>query len=330
MAKLHRFQEDEIDRYFSRICLPASKRVFDVSQLTDNEKLDFLNLLQKHHLVKVPWENTVQHYSWHRTVHLDPKHLFRKIVQNAGRGGYCMENNFFYHLILYSLGFQVHLAGSRIHRTEGNYGGWTHVVNLVTINGKKYLLDSGFGGQGPSRPVPLEHGVELTQIEPAHMRLMHEALPHNLDQSQKVWVYQHRYDENHPWVPMYCFVDFEFTPPDVENMNFAPSLSRQTFFTHKVVSVRFTTDKEVETPDGPESPNEQALQGNIDGSITINHDTLKWRKNGKKIVVIPFTKDADRVEALRKYFGIELSSDEQQAIINTAAMIGVKAMGVDD
>lgn len=114
MAKRQKFSRDELARYFDRVCLPGSRRLYDVSALKESDKLDFLNLLQKHHLVKVPWENLVQHYSWHQTVHLDPGHLFKKIVGDPGRGGYCMENNFFYHLILFSLGFQVHLAGSRI------------------------------------------------------------------------------------------------------------------------------------------------------------------------------------------------------------------------
>lgn len=330
MAKRVTFCQHELDAYFDRICLPKDKRRYEVSSLDDNEKLAFLNLLQKHHLVKVPWENLVQHYSFHGTVHLDPRHLFRKIVKSPGRGGYCMESNFFYHMILYSLGFTVILAGSRIYRADGNYGGWTHVINLVTIAGKRYLLDSGFGGQGPSRPLALNPGVESTQIAPAQMRLLNEPLPHNLDQTQKVWIYQHRYDENGDWTPMYCFVDLEFTPADVGSMNFAPWLSRHTFFTHKVVCVRFTIANETEGGEGPGSPNEAALDGEIDGSITINHDTLKWRKHGEKVVVTPFEKDQDRVEALKKYFGIHLTDAEQEAITNTAAMIGVKAMGVDD
>ena len=241
-----------------------------------------------------------------------------------------MENNFFYHLILYTLGFDVFLAGSRIAGGEGEYGGWTHIINLATIAGKKYLLDSGFGGQGPSRPLALDHGVESTHVVPAQMRLMHEPLPKNLDQSQKVWIYQYRYDQNHDWTPMYCFVDFEFTPNDVGSMNFAPWLNRASFFTHKVVCARFTTDREFDSAGGPGSPSEDALAGEVDGSITINHDTLKWRKDGKKIVEIPFMKDEDRVDALRKYFGIHLTDQECEAIKNTAAMVGVKAMGVDD
>ena len=331
MAKRHTFSGDELSRYFDRVCIPESKRVFDASKLSDPDKLAYLNLLQKHHLVKVPWENLTQHYSWHRVVHLKPEHLFRKIVESPGRGGYCMEVNFFFHLILYSLNFDVYMVGSRIYKEPiGRYGGWTHVVNLCRVGGERYLLDGGFGGQGPTRPVCLEHEATTEHVTPAQMRVVYENIPNNVDTAQKVWVYQHRHDMNSPWKPMYCFVDLEFTPEDVDSMNFAPSMSRHTFFTHKVVAVRFTSDREYESLEGPGSASQDALTGEIDGSITINHDVLKWRRHGKKVVVIPFKSDQERVDALKKYFGISLPEDDREAIINTAAMIGVGAMGVDD
>lgn len=329
MAKRHTYSKDELTLYFDRICLPEPQRVYDVSAFSDHDKLSFLDLLQKRHLVKVPWENLTQHYSWHATVNVKPKHLFNKIVRNPGRGGYCMEVNFFFHLILYSLGFTVYMAGSRIYRPPtGLYGGWTHVVNLVTIGGKRYLLDGGFGPQGPPQALPLEPGLASTQISPAQMRVVHDNIPNNLDPSQKVWIYQHRYDEDQEWMPMYCFTDMEFTPADVESMNYAPWRARDTFFTHKVVANRFTTDREHENLSG--SPDELALEGNIDGAVTINHDVLKWRRHGKKIVDLPFKTDDERVEALQKYFGITLAEEDREAITNTMAMIGVKAMGVDD
>ena len=331
MVHRHMFRKDEIEAYFDRICFPKSWRTYDVSALADDNKLSFLNLLQKHHLVKVPWENVAQHYSWHKLINVKQPYLHRKIVGNAGRGGYCMEVNYFYHHVLLSVGFDVYMAGSRIWKAPlRKYGGWTHVVNLVTIGGKKYLLDGGFGGPGPSRAVPLDHGVISRHIEPADMRVLCENTPNNVDRSQKVWVYQHRNDESSQWTPMYCFVELEFTPEDIESMNFEPSMNQHTFFTHKVVANRFTTDKEVGGPGGPGSPDEDALEGEIDGSITINHDVLKWRRHGKRVVEIPFKTEQDRIAALENYFGIILTQEEREAITNTAAQIGVRAMGVDD
>lgn len=204
------------------------------------------------------------------------------------------------------------------------------MINLVTIAGTKYLLDGGFGANGPSRPVPLHHGVELTQIAPAQMRLMHEPISQNLDRSQKIWKYEFRYDEHSEWVPMYCFVELEFLPEDIVGMNMEPWLNPHTMFTHKVVAVRFTTDREVDKGDGPGSPSEQALEGEVDGSLTVNHDVLKWRKRGKKVVEVPFKTEQDRLGALKRYFGITFEEEDIAGIRGTAAAIGASALGVSD
>jgi arylamine N-acetyltransferase len=168
----HIFTKDQLDQYFTRLSIPPPKRIYDVRSLSDTNKLTFLSLLQKHQLCKVPWENIAQHYSFHHVINIRPNHLFRKIVHNPGVGGYCFEANFFFHLILWNLGVDCYMAGSRIWRAEkGRYGGWTHTVNIVTIAGTKYLLDGGVGPQGPHIPVPLKPGVLLSQVEPAQMQL---------------------------------------------------------------------------------------------------------------------------------------------------------------
>ncbi|KAK0277916.1 hypothetical protein LTR35_009753 [Friedmanniomyces endolithicus] len=327
MAGRHRYTSDQLNQYFDRISLPTRHRTLNISNLSSPDKLTYLNLLQKHQLAKVPWVNLTQHYSWHRTINVHPAHLFTKIVLFPGRGGYCMEANHFFHTVLLSLGFDVYMAGARIHRGEGMYGGWTHVVNLVTIDGTKYLLDGGFGPQGPSRPLAVREGEVGIQVAPAEMRVVSEAIPQMLDRTQRVWVYQHRYEEGKEWVPMYCFTELEFIETDIVAMNFAPWLNPQTFFTHKVVAVRFTTDRE---PDEcPGSPGEEALEGEIDGSLTLNQSVLKWRRRGRKVVEVQFLNDEERQNALEQYFGIVLAEEDRQAIKGTAAEVGGKGMGND-
>ena len=140
----HIYTRDELTRYFDRIALPVRRRIYDASSLPDEDQLIYLSLLQKHELCKVPWENTVQHYSIHRMVNVRPKYLYRKIVDNPGRGGYCMEANSFFHLILVALKFDAYIVGSRIYNPgTKSYTGFTHCVNIVTISGIKYLLDGG-------------------------------------------------------------------------------------------------------------------------------------------------------------------------------------------
>lgn len=319
----YRYSREQLEQYFDRIALPCAKRVHNVSGLTDDEKLVYLNLLQKHQLCKIPWENLTQHYSFHRVIHIQPAYLFKKIVNRNGGGGYCMEANYFFHLILWNLGFDCYLAGSRIfHTDERRYGGWTHVVNIARIGSIKYLLDGGMGPNGPSRPLELVDGAVVDQVAPAQMMLAREQIPRFLDRDQKMWVFKYRHDRGKAMDPVYCFTDLEFLPEDIESMNFEPCSNRQTFFTHKVVAVRFTTDREVDSEEGPGSPSESALEGEIDGAISLNHNVLKWWRKGKKGAEVRCANEEDRLRVLKRYFGIEFNEEDREAILGTAAMLG--------
>lgn len=329
MAERLRYTTTELDQYYDRIALSIEKRIFDVSKLSDGEKLNYLILIQKHQLVQVPWENLTQHYSWHRVVNVRPQHLFNKIVHNNGRGGYCMEANSFCHHVLLSLGFDVYVTGARIYNpAKGGYGGWSHCVNLVTIAGVKYLLDGGLGPNGPPKPISLTDDEVATHIPhtSSQMRLVYEPIPQNLNQSSKVWIFQHRFDESMEWVPQYCFSELEFLPEDIRGMNFQPWLDPSTFFTHKVVCVRFTTDREKQDAP-PRSPGEVEMEGEIDGSLSLNQDVLKWRRKGEKVMELHFESEEDRVQALEKYFGIKLSDEDAESINGTAAAIGARGPG---
>jgi len=122
---------------------------------------------------------------------------------------------------------------------------------------------------------------------------------------------------------MYCFVELEFFPTDIEGMNLHPASSRHTFFTYKVVAVRFTTDKEIDEPGaGPGVADEKALEGEIDGCLTINQDYISWRRHGKKVLQIDFKTEDHRIDALEKYFGITFSDEDRAGIVGTAAEIG--------
>jgi arylamine N-acetyltransferase len=111
---------------------------------------------------------------------------------------------------------------------------------------------------------------------------------------------------------------------DIFSMNFSPWMNPHTFFTHKVVAVRFTTDK---TCDGnPGADNEETLEGEIDGSLTLNDNVMKWRRGGEKVAELKFKSDEERQEALKKYFGIVLSEEDREAIRGTAAEVAAAGM----
>jgi len=122
-------------------------------------------------------------------------------------------------------------------------------------------------------------------------------------------------------------VELEFFPADIEGMNLHPASSRHTFFTHKVVAVRFTTDREIhEEGAGPGVADEQALEGEINGCLTINQDYISWRRDGKKEMKICFQTEQQRIDALEKYFGITFSDEDRAGIVGTAAEIGAGAV----
>ena len=130
----------QIERYYDRTSLPRRHRqphiITQSNSVGSGEDLDFLKTLIKYQLAAVPFENLELHYSTHHTISLDPEHLFPEIVdRNAGRGGYCMENNTFFGTVLRSLGYNVLTIGARVNEAwndtmaksgsrKSNHNGW--------------------------------------------------------------------------------------------------------------------------------------------------------------------------------------------------------------
>lgn len=90
--------------------------------------LGYLTSLQKYHLAKVPFESLSLHYSKHRLLSLEQEDLYQKIVVR-GMGGYCMENNTLFGILLRSLGYKLINAGARVSKATarkpgGGYMGW--------------------------------------------------------------------------------------------------------------------------------------------------------------------------------------------------------------
>jgi arylamine N-acetyltransferase len=108
------FTPEQLSQYFAHISftfnLPAS------------HSLVYLSELQKYHLATVPFENLTLHYSKHHLLSLDPQDLFRKVVGRR-MGGYCMEINAFFGIVLRSLGFTVFSTGGRV-KPDKEYLGW--------------------------------------------------------------------------------------------------------------------------------------------------------------------------------------------------------------
>ena len=317
------FSLSQLEDYFDRIKLPTSSRIYNVESLEPSKALDYLALIQHHQLVTIPFENLTLHYSWHRVIHVDPHHLFKKIVQQPGRGGYCMENNTLLHTVLISLGFDAYTAGARIYKGPG-YGGFTHCINIVTIADTRYLVDTGFGANGPIQPTKL--GTSLAgqiNISPAKIRIRQDSIDQGLNRRGLFWICETLIKPDAEWRPLYCFTDMEFIPEDIKVINMAPGLSPTSWFTQKVVCVRYSTDREF--PEGQQGVDSKSLVENgICGEFIIDGDGFKWRKNGETLYQKTLENETERIDTLRDVFGIVLDEMDIDAIKGRVSEIKLK------
>lgn len=100
----------------------------------------------------IPFENLDIHLG--RTISLSPGTLISKLI-DARRGGYCFELNGIFALALNSLGFRVQPLLARVIYGREEFGARTHQVLIVTVSGRKWLADCGFGGPGLRLPISI-------------------------------------------------------------------------------------------------------------------------------------------------------------------------------
>lgn len=115
-----------------------------------------LRLLQRHHLLHVPFENLDIH--WKRPIVLDTSKFYGKIV-NEKRGGFCYELNGLFNELLKDLGFQTRLLSARVFNGTGHGPEFDHATIIVTIGDDEYLADVGFGDFA-AEPLRFSLGVE--------------------------------------------------------------------------------------------------------------------------------------------------------------------------
>lgn len=108
--------------------------------LEPNEEV--LRLLQRRHLLSVPFENLDIH--WKRSIVLDIERFYEKIVVDR-RGGFCYELNGLFNELLRWLGFETRLVSARVFNGQEFGPEFDHAAIIVTIGDDEYLADVGFG-----------------------------------------------------------------------------------------------------------------------------------------------------------------------------------------
>lgn len=121
--------------------------------------LETLKLLQKQHLLQIPFENLDIH--WHCPIILDTRKFYEKIIE-AKRGGFCYELNGLFNELLKEIGFQTKIISAKVAQRDGDFGAeYDHLAILTKIDDAEYLVDVGFG-DFTAEPLRFELNVEQT------------------------------------------------------------------------------------------------------------------------------------------------------------------------
>lgn len=125
--------------------------------IPSNEKIPFEKLDQvlEKTAKTIPFENLC--IIREKTNEITKDNLINKILEQ-NEGGLCYELNSILYLFLIENGFNASLIRGVIYdhnNQQWNTIGKTHVAILINHNDLYYLVDSGFGGNLPLKPVPL-------------------------------------------------------------------------------------------------------------------------------------------------------------------------------
>jgi N-hydroxyarylamine O-acetyltransferase len=122
--------------------------------------LENLKLLQKNHLLHIPFENLDIH--WGKPILLDTEKFYQKIV-NEKRGGFCYELNGLFNYLLNKIGYQSKIISARVSKGEGKFGAeYDHLAILAKIGDEEFLVDVGFGDFAAE---PLKFVLDVEQID---------------------------------------------------------------------------------------------------------------------------------------------------------------------
>lgn len=319
------YSSEQLQKYFDRINLPEKFRgspVFKDASLAETKEhgLPLLKTLHRYHLANVPFENLELHYSVHKTVSLNMDVLYNKFAERGvkyGRGGRCMENNGFFGTVLRSLGYDVRNCGGRVSRMWNpnaetreqlgqTYDGWNHMLNLVKLDGQRYIVDVGMGSMGPAIVYPLEDGWEGVAVSPRRIRLQLRAIPESYgksDDAPKLWCFDQCLVPDEPgkdkWIPTYCFTETEFLPQDYEMMSFFTSNNPSVFFTYSIICTKLILDEAKEE---------------LVGDVTMFNNVVRKTVGGKREPPQELSIEQERIQALKDIFRVELTEEEIKGI----------------
>lgn len=137
------------DQYLEKLKLPKK-----------SPSLAYLNEIISAHQKIISFNNLAVFFNPGQILNLELGALFEKVILK-GLGGYCFENNKVFFYLLKDLGFKVEARAARVIYDNPGDVPRTHRTMIVTLDGKRYLADVGFGKDVPREAILL--GRETAQ-----------------------------------------------------------------------------------------------------------------------------------------------------------------------
>ena len=95
--------------------------------------------LVKAHLIKIPFENISKLLYKKQGMNYIPSFdVYLDAIEKHNFGGTCYSNNYYFHLLLKHLGFNVKLCGADMRNPD------VHIINIVTTDEKEFIVDGGY------------------------------------------------------------------------------------------------------------------------------------------------------------------------------------------
>jgi N-hydroxyarylamine O-acetyltransferase len=205
----------DLDAYFQRIGYEGDR----------SPTLKTLTAIHQFHTSAIAFENLTPLLK--QPVRLDLPSLQQKLIQ-AGRGGYCFEQNLLFRAVLLALGFSVTCLAARVlwGVPQGVITPRSHMVLLVTLDGERHLADVGFGGNTLTTPIRLiPDAAQPTSHEPYRLKVVDNA-------------YHLQALINQTWQPLYRFDLQEQFIPDYEVSNWYVSTHPNSLFVNSLIVAR--------------------------------------------------------------------------------------------
>lgn len=233
-------------------------------------------------MVKIPFE-AINIFNG-GTITMDVEKNLDKFI-NQHRGGLCYENNRVSHDYLTARGFDTKLVSGYVKPPNQ---GWkkmdTHLSTVVTIDGKDYLADTGFG-HFPSKVIPLSGEYVYDEDD------IYRIVPADEEEAFLVQTTKQG-EEDGEWSELLYLYNID-REPEYFNERFDFTINHPKYAFKRMLLVN------IKTPEGH-------------NTMSNNHVTVTTKEGKEKIDV---TSDNYR-QLLRDYFGLDVripKLEEQEA-----------------